>query len=74
MSDTYTPAAQSNGQHASSRVDADLPRVEFGTGATQDMPHEWAAWILTTMRNAELANEKPRKFSDLLAAAAMAAR
>lgn len=49
-------------------------RVPFGAGKTQVMPVEWAAWILTTMRDDELNGRKARKFSDLLAAAAMAAK
>lgn len=69
--DTYT---RPNGQQPALRVDPDRPRVEFGPGATQDMPHEWAAWMLTAMREDELAGRKPRPFSVLLAAAAMAAR
>jgi hypothetical protein len=43
--------------------------VAFGTSKTQNIPIEWAAWILTAMRAAELAGQKPMHFSAWLAAA-----
>lgn len=48
--------------------------VPFGTGPTDVFPHEWASWILTEMRKAELAGEKPRPFSAWCAAVVMANR
>lgn len=51
-----------------------LPDVPFGAGNTQVVPHEWAAWILTAMRDAELAGQTPKPFSKWLAACVMANR
>jgi hypothetical protein len=61
MTDTY--AEQVNGQAPPET------RVKFGTARTQSVPVEWAAWILTAMREAELAGRKPQHFSAWLAAA-----
>ena len=47
------------------------PCVEFGTLPNHSFPHEWAVWIFTGMRNAELAKEKPRPFSAWLSAACL---
>jgi hypothetical protein len=47
---------------------AEPARVPFGTGHTQNVPLDWAGWILTTMRADELAGKKPRPFSALLGA------
>lgn len=49
----------------------DLPRVTFRDGPGGDMPHEWAAFMLRTWRDAEVGNAKPPKFSDVLKAAAV---
>lgn len=48
-------------------------RVPFGTKdpSHQSMPFEWAGWIFTSMREAELAKEKPRPFSAWLSAACL---
>lgn len=65
MTDTYTPE-KLNGTAA-----PESPRVEFGTGKSQSVPHEWARWMLTTMRDDELKGVKPRSFSVLLGACAL---
>ena len=49
-------------------------RVRFGPGETQTMPLDWAEHILTDMLHDERSGRKPRPFSVLLSAAAMAER
>lgn len=56
--------ASSNGLHAPAHPEDHFPPdVPFGSGTTQVVPHEWAAWILTQMREDEIAGRKPRPFS-----------
>lgn len=74
MTDTYTAP---NGQHTPDRPEPHEcfpPDVAFGTGATDVVPHDWAAWILTNMRDDELAGKKPRPFSAWIGACVMAHR
>lgn len=74
MSTTYEDQAHQNGY---APIDITPPpepaRVPFGTKdpGHQSMPHEWAGWIFTEMREAELAREKPRPFSAWLSAACL---
>ncbi|MBA0084985.1 MAG: hypothetical protein HRJ53_08315 [Acidobacteria bacterium Pan2503] len=56
-------------EYLNGHAPAEPPRVAFGTAKTQNIPIEWAAWILTAMRDAELAGRKPQHFSAWLAAA-----
>ena len=63
MQDTELDPRQANGTRP------EPPRVAFGTAKTQNIPIEWAAWILTAMRKAELSGGKPQHFSAWLAAA-----
>lgn len=71
--ETYDPVG--NGLHAPARPDDHFPQdVPFGAGATQVVPHEWAAWILTTMREHEIKGGKPRSFSQWLAECVLANR
>jgi hypothetical protein len=51
---------------ANGKALADLPAVRFRAGKGGEIPHEWAAWMLTEWRNSELVNAKPLKFSDQL--------
>ena len=79
---TYSVTATENDQaHQNGYAPIDITppaqiikaRVEFGTKdpGHQSMPHEWAAWIYTEMRNEELAGKKPRPFSAWLSAACL---
>jgi hypothetical protein len=56
-------------EYLNGHAPAEPPRVAFGTHPQhQSIPHEWAAWWLTTMREDEIAGRKPRKFTDMLSA------
>ena len=72
MTDTHADVAHQNG-YAPIDITQDRPRVPFGTKdpAHQSMPFEWAGWIYTEMREAELRKEKPRPFSAWLSAACL---
>jgi hypothetical protein len=63
MEDQLAALTAQNGQAP------DPPRVRFGPGRTQVMPHEWAETMLTNWRE-----RAPKQFGDALAAAAMEAR
>jgi hypothetical protein len=51
------------------QLDTPPVRVRFGPGRTQTMPQEWAEHMLSALRDTQ-----PKRFGDLLAAAAMEAR
>ena len=65
MTETFAP------ERANGHAPPEPPRVEFGTLPNHSFPREWAVWIFTGMRNAELAKEKPRPFSAWLSAACL---
>lgn len=46
-------------------------QVRFGPAKGNTLAPEWAAWMLTEWRNAEVSNAKPPKFSDILQRAAV---
>ena len=52
-------------------ADPEPARVRFRHGQGGDLPHEWAAWMLTEWRDAEMSNAKAPKFSDVLQRAAL---
>ena len=58
-------------QTLNGRADQEPARVRFRDGQGGDLPHEWAAWMLTVWRNAEVSSSKPPKFSDVLQRAAL---
>ena len=58
-------------QQANGRADLEPARVRFRDGQGGDLPHEWAAWMLTEWRDAEVGNAKTPKFSDVLQRAAL---
>jgi hypothetical protein len=51
------------------QLDPAPARVRFGPGKTQDMPHEWAAAMLSGWRERD-----PKRFGEALAKAAIEAR
>ncbi len=59
---------------ANGRVETAPIRVSFGPGKTQNMPLEWAQFMLNKAYELEKSGSKPAKFSDLLASAGMEAR
>ena len=67
MSETQT-TQQANGRD---QAPAPRARVRFRDGQGGDLPHEWAAWMLTEWRDAEVGNAKAPKFSDVLQRAAL---
>jgi hypothetical protein len=46
-------------------------RVKFGPGKTQEVPVQWAEFILSHMYETQKAGGKPKSFGDLLQLAAM---
>jgi hypothetical protein len=46
-------------------------RVKFGRGATQEIPLQWAEFMLNYMYETQKAGGKPKSFGDLLQLAAM---
>lgn len=46
-------------------------RVKFGPGTTDDIPLDWAEFMLTTLRNSEVAGQRPPKFTELLGQAVL---
>jgi len=69
MEDTEQRAVLANGQHPAAPV-----RVGFGPGKTQNVPIEWAEFMLNHMYDTQKSNAKPKQFGDLLALAAMEAK
>ena len=68
--ETYDPVG--NGLHAPPLSENHFPPdVPFGPRPNHVIPFDWAVWILTSMRNDEIANAKPRKFSDWIKAASL---
>ena len=59
---------------ANGRVETAPIRVAFGPGKTQNMPLEWAQFMLNKAYELEKTGSKPVKFSELLASAGMEAR
>lgn len=61
-------------EHANGSAPAAPVRVKFGPGATDDIPLDWAEFMLATWRDAEMSGSKPPAFTIILGQAVLRKR